>query len=289
MLKSMTGYGKASLELPGKKVNIEIKSLNSKAIDVNLRLPALYRNRETEIRSLLSQKLERGKIDIFVNLEDNNQQSSSININLALRYFEELKKLAKETGQENPDYLSLILRMPDVIKSDLQQADEEEWALVMNSLINACNDLDNFRINEGKILGDDLHKRVLHILNLLDSTEVYEGMRIENQRQKLRKALEEENVKEKIDQNRFEQEMIYYLEKIDFTEEKIRLRKHCEYFIQTIPEEQSNGRKLNFIGQEMGREINTLGSKANHAEIQKLVVEMKDELEKIKEQVLNIL
>jgi uncharacterized protein (TIGR00255 family) len=289
MLKSMTGYGKANLEIPGKKITIEIKSLNSKTLDINMRLPALYRNRETEIRSLLSQRLERGKVDFNINLEENVQQSSSINTSLALRYFEELKNLAEATGQQNPDYLSLILRMPDVVKSDLQQADEDEWQQVIAAIQDACTDFDTFRLNEGGILGEDLQKRVANILTLLENTEKYEGQRIESQRQKLLKVLADDRIKEKIDQNRFEQEMIYFMEKTDFTEEKIRLRKHCDYFLQTIPDEQNNGRKLNFIGQEMGREINTLGAKANHAEIQRLVVEMKDELEKIKEQVLNIL
>ncbi len=289
MLKSMTGYGKASLELPGKKITIEIKSLNSKTLDANLRLPAMYRNRETDIRSLLSQRIERGKTDFSINLEENQAQTGYINTSLVLRYHEELKRISAEIGQAEPDYLSIIMRLPDVVKAEIQPADETEWNQVLEGIHAACDDFDAFRLNEGKTLGKDLEKRVLLILSLLEKTEEFENERITNQRNRLQTLLQEERIKEKMDQNRFEQEMIYYMEKLDFTEEKIRLQKHCDYFLQSLGEDQHNGRKLNFIGQEMGREINTLGSKANHAGIQRLIVEMKDELEKIKEQVLNIL
>lgn len=289
MLKSMTGYGKATLELSGKKINIELKSLNSKGLDASVRLPAIYRNRETELRSLLTQRVERGKADFSISLEENASQTGIINANLVMRYYIELQGLAETIGQPEPDYLSIIMRLPDVVKAEIQAADEEEWSQVLQAIHAACDDFDAFRRNEGKTLGMDLEKRVLLILSLLEKTEAFESERITNQRNRLQTLLQEERIKDKIDQNRFEQEMIYFMEKLDFTEEKIRLRKHCDYFLQTLNEDQHNGRKLNFIGQEMGREINTLGSKANHAGIQRLIVEMKDELEKIKEQVLNIL
>jgi uncharacterized protein (TIGR00255 family) len=285
----MTGFGRASFELPEKKINIEIKSLNSKTFDLGLRLPSIYREKESEIRNLLAQKLERGKVDLFVNLEEGMKSAITFNRELALEYHEILKNLANDIGQPQTDYMSIILKMPDIFKTDGIVVGEEEWRNFFSGLSAACDDLNNFRLNEGNILQHDLSARSGNILSLLENVSGFESQRLDTVRAKLLKALEEHTDRTKIDANRFEQELIYYLEKFDFTEEKVRLEKHCRYFNETVTEEGSNGRKLGFITQEMGREINTLGSKANHADIQRIVVNMKDELEKIKEQLLNIL
>ncbi len=289
MLRSMTGFGRARIELPGKNINIEIKSLNSKSFDLGLRLPSLYRDKEAEIRNLLGQKLERGKADLLIFVEEDSKTSISFNRELALEYHEQLKHLANDIGQIQVDYMSIILKMPDIFKADGIQLSESEWEKLLEGLNNACDDLNNFRLNEGKILQEDLLNRSRLILKLLADIEVFEPQRRELVKNKLWKALEEQAEKGKIDTNRFEQELIYYLEKTDFTEEQVRLEKHCIYFNETLEDTGSNGRKLAFITQEIGREINTLGAKANNAEIQRIVVNMKDELEKIKEQLLNIL
>ena len=289
MLRSMTGFGRARIELPGKNINIEIKSLNSKSFDLGLRLPSLYRDKEAEIRNLLGQKLERGKADLLIFVEEDSKTSISFNRELALEYHEQLKHLANDIGQIQVDYMSIILKMPDIFKADGIQLSESEWEKLLEGLNNACDDLNNFRLNEGKILQEDLLNRSRLILKLLADIEVFEPQRRELVKNKLWKALEEQAEKGKIDTNRFEQELIYYLEKTDFTEEQVRLEKHCIYFNETLEDTGSNGRKLAFITQEIGREINTLGAKANNAEIQRIVVNMKDELEKIKEQILNIL
>lgn len=285
----MTGFGRARIELPGKNINIEIKSLNSKSFDLGLRLPSLYRDKEAEIRNLLGQKLERGKADLLIFVEEDSKTSISFNRELALEYHEQLKHLANDIGQIQVDYMSIILKMPDIFKADGIQLSESEWEKLLEGLNNACDDLNNFRLNEGKILQEDLLNRSRLILKLLADIEVFEPQRRELVKNKLWKALEEQAEKGKIDTNRFEQELIYYLEKTDFTEEQVRLEKHCIYFNETLEDTGSNGRKLAFITQEIGREINTLGAKANNAEIQRIVVNMKDELEKIKEQLLNIL
>ena len=289
MLRSMTGFGRASVELPEKKINIEIKSLNSKTFDLGLRLPSIYREKESEIRNLLAQKLERGKADLFVNLEEGMKSAISFNRDLALEYHEILKKLSNDIGQPQTDFMSIILKMPDIFKTDGNVVEDAEWESFFKGLSAACDDLNNFRLSEGNILQQDLSARSENILSLLENVTGYEPQRFETVKAKLLKALDEYTDRTKLDTNRFEQELIYYLEKSDFTEEKVRLEKHCRYFNETIAEEGSNGRKLGFITQEMGREINTLGSKANHADIQRIVVNMKDELEKIKEQLLNIL
>jgi uncharacterized protein (TIGR00255 family) len=285
----MTGFGRASVELPEKKINIEIKSLNSKTFDLGLRLPSIYREKESEIRNLLAQKLERGKADLFVNLEEGMKSAISFNRDLALEYHEILKKLSNDIGQPQTDFMSIILKMPDIFKTDGNVVEDAEWESFFKGLSAACDDLNNFRLSEGNILQQDLSARSENILSLLENVTGYEPQRFETVKAKLLKALDEYTDRTKLDTNRFEQELIYYLEKSDFTEEKVRLEKHCRYFNETIAEEGSNGRKLGFITQEMGREINTLGSKANHADIQRIVVNMKDELEKIKEQLLNIL
>jgi uncharacterized protein (TIGR00255 family) len=288
-MKSMTGFGKSVCELPGKKVTIEIRSLNSKQLDLNLRTHTLYRDKEPELRQLLSRSLERGKIDfsIFVETAGENQ-TSVINQTLAAGYYAEIKKLAETTGATSNDYLGLVLRMPDVLKQDRVTPDENEWKQVMISVEEAIAGFNRFRDDEGKILEAEFRQRIGLIQSKLAAIAERDPQRIASVRDRLHKAISESVPAGAVDQNRFEQELIYYLEKLDITEEKLRLQTHCDYFLSTMSEA-SSGRKLGFITQEIGREINTIGSKANDAAIQKMVVEMKDELEKIKEQMLNVL
>lgn len=291
MLRSMTGFGKSEVLFNDKKISIEIKSLNSKQMDINTRIPNSYLEKEIEIRSDITQELQRGKVYAQISVENiGSSPSVEINKDLALSYFAELKTIAAITGQQEPDYLSLIMRMPDVVKSQNNEVDEEEWSQIKSGLKVALADLDKFRIEEGATLELDFKMRINLILDLLKQVEPFEKMRVTNLREKLLTDMQAFSDKLNIDKNRFEQELIFYMEKLDITEEKVRLKKHCDYFMGTLKaDELSKGRKLGFILQEIGREINTLGSKANDAEIQKLVVQMKDELEKIKEQSLNIL
>ena len=294
MIKSMTGYGKAMAEIGDRKLNIEVKSLNSKQLDLALKLPSMFRDKEVEVRNLISQKLERGKVDMFISTEFTGEISGvSINLELAKKYHNELKVLQLELKEDCPEgLLSLIIKMPDVIQSAKDEPNENDWLLVRAGIENALALVEEFRSGEGKILGEDLRKRIELILQYVLEVEPFEQQRINDIREKMIRDFA--NYKADFngsapDQNRFEQEMIYYLERLDITEEKIRLKKHCEYFLDTMDEVASQGKKLGFITQEIGREINTLGSKANQADIQKLVVQMKDELEKIKEQLMNIL
>lgn len=290
MIRSMTGFGKAVLELPKYKVNVEIRALNSKQLDLNPKIPSHYREKESEIRSILSSRLERGKIDFYISVEGNVLPHFNLNQTLALEYAGILRNLARTIGQTTePDYLSMILRMPDVLGSEIETLDDEEWKALEKTILEAVDELDRFRQQEGELLSLELKKRVDTIATLLESITPFETKRIETKREKLQKWMAELNDKVPIDTNRFEQEMIFYLEKLDFSEEKVRLNQHCNYFLVTMQEKEGNGRKLGFITQEMGREINTLGSKANDADIQKIVVQMKDELEKIKEQLANAL
>jgi len=291
MIKSMTGFGKSTLELPGKKITIEIKTLNSKQIDISTRIPSIYKEKELEMRTLISSQLERGKIDFNIYLENTGENVSyKINKPLAKAYFEELKLLAVEINQQQYNsYLSIVIKMPDVLRPDIEELAEDEWKSLEKSIVDALIMVDEYRIEEGKSLYTDLVKRVNLILENLEKIKPYEKQRVEYLRQRLIKNVNEMIDESQIDKNRFEQELIYYIEKIDITEEKVRLKNHCDYFIETLVEPYSTGKKLNFISQEMGREINTLGSKANDATIQKFVVQMKDELEKIKEQLYNIL
>lgn len=285
----MTGFGKAVCELPNKKVTIEIRSLNSRQLDLNLRVASQYRDKESEIRGLISRSLERGKIDFSVFAESTGEGgSNAINQQLALEYYREIKKLAEATGETPVDYLSLVLRMPDVLKQDKSAPDEEEWKAVLNAVNEAIGAFNRFRDDEGKILSQEFEQRIGIISTKLKEVTDRDPQRIANIRERLNKYLEENVPAEHTDKNRFEQELIYYIEKLDITEEKLRLQTHCTYFLNTM-KEPSSGRKLGFIAQEIGREINTIGSKANDAEIQKFVVEMKDELEKVKEQLLNVL
>jgi uncharacterized protein (TIGR00255 family) len=290
MIKSMTGFGKANSELLNKKILVEIKTLNSKQMDINSKIPVYYREKETEIRSLIAAKLERGKADLYINVETNeNYAECSINTAVLKAHYAQLKQIAVELGEHPQDFMSLLLRMPDIYNTNTTEISQEEWLSLMNCINDALNQVDIFRINEGKILEQDIIKRTGLILDLLTEIEPFENKRIQSIKDKLWKNLEEMLESSKIDKNRFEQEIIYYLEKIDITEEKIRLKKHLDYFRETLQFEFSQGKKLSFICQEIGREINTIGSKANDVSIQQLVVQMKDELEKIKEQLMNIL
>lgn len=290
-MKSMTGFGKAELEIKNKKITIEIKTLNSRQIDINTRIPNIYNVKELELRTLLSNQLERGKIDLSVFIEHMGETINySINKNLANQYYVIIKELANEINQQNfTNYLPIVLKMPDVLKPEKENFDEEEWKEIEKYIIDALIQVDEFRLQEGKALEQVFTNNIKTILELLENVKLFEIKRIENIKERLHKNLNEFIEDSKIDQNRFEQELIYYLEKIDISEEKIRIKKHCDYFIESMLDENANGKKLNFISQEIGREINTLGAKANDVNIQKLVIQMKDELEKIKEQLSNIL
>jgi uncharacterized protein (TIGR00255 family) len=292
MIKSMTGFGKCQLDLPGKTITVEIRSLNSKQLDLNFRAPSVYREKEMAARSFIGQRLERGKVDVNITAESKNDQpNSTINKNIALQYLGQLQELASSIPENysQSDFLSIIVRMPDVLKSEKEEFSEEDWMQIEQAIHAALDEADNFRANEGQILRDDFVYRINKILNLLLEVEPLESERISAIRAKFEMRLEEVMKDKSIDQNRFEQELIYYFEKLDITEEKLRLRKHCDYFTSTLDDNDSPGKKLGFITQEIGREINTLGSKANDARIQVIVVQMKDELEKIKEQLANIL
>lgn len=289
MLYSMTGFGKSELTLPDKKVTIEIKSLNSKNIDSSVKIPVFYREKEIFIRKILQDKLKRGKIDFNIFYELNEGITvSSINKGIFREYLKQINELKDELNLSSEEILSSILRLPDTIKTDKMELDEEEWARVEQGICRAVDELNKFRQQEGMAMKKDLQQRVSNITDLLNSIEPFEEERITRLRERISKNLEELKISE-TDNNRFEQEMIYYLEKLDISEEKIRLANHCEYFLETLENGEEAGKKLAFIGQEMGREINTLGSKASESHIQHIVVKMKDELEKIKEQILNVL
>jgi uncharacterized protein (TIGR00255 family) len=291
MIKSMTGYGKAIAETPQKKITIEIKSLNSKQLDLNTKIPWLYKEKEPEIRNLISQMLDRGKIDLsiyFDVLED--EGIAVINKSIVKNYYNQLKDIAGELKISIDDQiLPIIMRLPDALKTEKPDLPETEWELLKAQILESINVLDLYRTEEGKSIETDLKKRISGILESLSTIEKFEPGRIEKVREKLISILRDNNGTENLDKNRFEQELIFYLEKFDLNEEKVRLKKHCEYFMETIETGAPNGKILSFITQEIGREINTIGSKANDASIQKLVVMMKDELEKIKEQINNIL
>ena len=285
----MTGFGKATKEVAGKKITVEIRSINSKQFDLNLRMPSSYREKESDIRKEILSTLERGKIDFLLFTEAAAAlKKVSLDKEMAKAYYHEIKSLSNELNLDQKDILSALLKLPDVISSEREEPNENEWEVVKEAFIEALTAANNFRISEGKDLEKDFIMRIGKILELLEKIASCEGERLETIKARISNNLSEVIPPDKTDKNRFEQELIYYLEKIDITEEKLRLKTHCDYFIATM-EEDSAGRKLGFISQEIGREINTIGSKANHAEIQQLVVQMKDELEKIKEQLLNIL
>lgn len=291
MIKSMTGYGKAIAETPQKKITIEIKSLNSKQLDLNTKLPWLYKEKEPEIRNLISQKLDRGKIDFSIYFDSLDEEAATVLNKSAVKgYYSQFKEIASELNISLDDQIfTAIMKLPDVLKTDRPELPEEEWNLVKVRIQESLNDLNLYRTTEGTSIYNDMQKCIARILALLDEVGPFEAGRIQKVREKLMSILEENMGTENIDKNRFEQELILYLEKYDINEEKVRLRTHCDYFTETMKTPPPNGKVLSFIAQEIGREINTIGSKANDASIQKIVVKMKDELEKIKEQTSNVL
>jgi uncharacterized protein (TIGR00255 family) len=287
----MTGYGKAIAETPQKKITIEIKSLNSKQLDINTKLPWLYKENEPEIRNMISQRLDRGKIDFAIYFDILNDEALTIiNKSAVKNYYNQFREIAKELEIDLDDQIfTAIMKLPDTLKTEKAEIPEGEWELVKNKISESITMLDLYRIEEGNSIMTDLNKCIGKILSLLETVETFEKGRMVKIREKLMTLLEENPGQENLDKNRFEQELIFYLEKYDINEEKVRLKTHCDYFTETINTESPNCKILNFIAQEIGREINTIGSKANDSSIQKLVVMMKDELEKIKEQTLNVL
>ena len=292
MIQSMTGYGKATAELSEKKINVEIKSLNSKAMDLSTRIAPAYREKEIEIRNEVSKVLERGKVDFSMWIEKNESTELTTPINQALveGYYKQIRSISENLGIPVPsDWFQTLLRLPDVMsKNDIQELSEEEWKIVRAAVVEAINHLVDFRKQEGVALEKKFREKIANISHLLEQIAPYEKERVEKVKERITDALEK-TLSVDYDKNRLEQELIYYIEKLDVNEEKQRLTNHLKYFISTMESGNGQGKKLGFIAQEMGREINTLGSKSNHAEMQKIVVQMKDELEQIKEQVLNIM
>lgn len=285
MIQSMTGYGKSIIQLPTKKISIEIKSLNSKNLDLNTRMPSIYREKELDIRKLIANALKRGKIDFSLFIETTGESTTShLNKDIVKAYMNQLSEVSPATDLE---LLQMAIRMPDAITTDRDDIDEEEWQAILGGINDSLNKVQEYRSQEGLSLDKDFQIRVNNIDTLLKEVIEMDPQRIESVRDRLNRGIAE--IKEKVDENRFEQELVYYIEKFDITEEKVRLQNHLEYFVKSLQSSDSNGKKLGFIGQEIGREINTIGSKANFAPMQKLVVQMKDELEKIKEQLLNVL
>jgi len=291
MIKSMTGFGIGARDNHKVKYTVEIKSLNSKFLELALRLPKAFSDKELTLRSECSRLIERGKVNITVTVEYVDQTAAAATINTALlkNYFRQLEAVANELGTDRGNLFELALNMPEVISHNEDEADEEEAALLLGAFQDAVAGLDRFRMDEGAVLKQDLSTRTQGILTLLAEVESVETDRIPLIRDRISQYLDETVGKENVDMNRFEQELIFYIDKLDITEEKVRLRSHCNYFLQALDAADANGKKLAFISQEMGREINTLGSKANHAGIQQIVIRMKEELEKIKEQLLNVL
>lgn len=285
MIQSMTGYGKTIVQLPQKKVTLEIKSLNSKNLDLNVRIPSIYKEKELDIRSSLSKELIRGKIELSIYIEVTGEETTTkINKGIVDSYIDQLRQIA----EISPDkILEIAMRLPDTLKTEREELDEKEWKSIAEGISDTLAKIVNYRTDEGKVLEKDFQGRIETIQKLSNEVTSLDPERLAYVRQRLQKAIDE--LKEDIDQNRFEQELIYYLEKLDITEEKVRLNNHLAYFLQELDAKVSNGKKLAFISQEIGREINTMGSKSNFAPMQKIVVQMKDELEKIKEQLLNVL
>jgi uncharacterized protein (TIGR00255 family) len=287
----MTGFGKTICELQGKKLNIEVKSLNSKQLDIYTRIPHIYKEKELEIRNLLKQKLDRGKVEFGIYIDRiEDEKTAIINKSVIINYYRQLKEITGELNiEQSEQLLPAIMKLPDTVKSEYDKLDEEEWEKVILCIRDAIIELISFRTHEGKALEKDIIERVKMIESYLQQVEPLEKGRINNVRQRLNNNLHEFVSADNFDTNRLEQEIIFYLEKLDITEEKVRLKTHCEYFLENVSKGSPIGKKLGFISQEMGREINTLGAKANDTGIQKLVIQMKDELEKIKEQLLNVL
>ena len=281
----MTGFGKSIIQIPNKKITVELKSLNSKNFDLNARIPSQYREKELDLRNLISNSLGRGKVDLSIYVEYTGEQTSTnVNTQVVKNYMDELREIVNASEIE---LLKMAVKMPDAIKTEREEIDEKEFNAIEKGVKEALKEINNFRNDEGKALEKDLKLRITNIQNLLNKVIKMDPDRVENVRERLKKGIEE--IKDQVDENRFEQELVYYIEKFDITEEKVRLDNHLEYFQKTINTKDSNGRKLAFISQEIGREINTIGSKSNYAPMQQLVVQMKDELEKIKEQLLNVL
>ena len=291
MIKSMTGYGIASFDSGNSKYTVEIKSLNSKFLELSLRLPKIFSEKEFQLRNDCSKQIERGKVNLSINVEQagSTVKAAGIDTELLKHYYAQLKAVSNDLNEPTSNLLQLALGLPEVVKYGEETVSEDEWKVVEKTFQQAMAAFQQFRADEGAILEQDVKQRIGIILDNLKLVEVEEPKRVPIIRERLNQFLSEATAREAIDQNRFEQELIYYIDKLDITEEKIRLKAHCDYFIETLKNADANGKKLGFISQEIGREINTLGSKANDANMQKLVVGMKEELEKIKEQLLNVL
>ncbi len=286
MIQSMTGFGKATLQLPSKKITVEVKSLNSKGLDLNVRMPSVYRELELGLRNEIATRLERGKVDFSVYVEMTGEQTSTkINVPIVKAYIQQMRAVIADADET--ELMKMAVRMPDALKTERDEIDENDWVEIKKVIEEALNNIAQFRVDEGKSLENEFQLRIGNIRQYMSEALALDPERMQAIKDRLQTAIDE--LKVNVDENRFEQELIFYLEKLDITEEKVRLTTHLDYFLETIKGTEANGRKLGFITQEMGREINTMGSKANHAQMQKLVVMMKDELEKIKEQVLNVL
>lgn len=286
----MTGYGNAKGAVGGQNVNVELRSLNSKFLELNVRVPGQFRDRELELRADFGKQIERGKADLNIQFEGGDvSRKSAVNKELFNAYFEELSTLGREYHLSDVNMMDILLRMPAVLNTDRGESDENQWKELRAIITEALEKFNAFRDKEGQVLEADVMQRIKNITDSLPRLEGFEARRIENVRQRLHKSLTELQDQVSVDRNRFEQELIYYIEKLDVSEEKVRLRSHCDYFLQTLNGPEANGKKLGFIAQEIGREINTMGAKANDADMQRIVVEMKDELEKLKEQLANVL
>jgi uncharacterized protein (TIGR00255 family) len=286
MIQSMTGFGKATLQLPSKKITVEVKSLNSKGLDLNVRMPSVYRELELGLRNEIAVRLERGKVDFSVYVEMTGEQTSTkINVPIVKAYIQQMRGVIADADET--ELMKMAVRMPDALKTERDEIDENDWVEIQKVIQEALDNIAKFRVDEGKSLENEFQLRIGNIRQYMNEALALDPERMQAIKDRLQTAIDE--LKVNVDENRFEQELIFYLEKLDITEEKVRLSTHLDYFLETIKGTEANGRKLGFITQEMGREINTMGSKANHAQMQKLVVMMKDELEKIKEQVLNVL
>lgn len=290
MIQSMTGYGSSTGTYEGKKINIELKSLNSRYFDLRMTTPEEYKKKEIDFRSILSEGLKRGKIMMNINIEHAEATGSiQLNTDLIKWYYSTLHSLSDELNIQEGDILNTIIRIPGVMQESMSELSDEEWSFTVKILNEAIENLSNYRMSEGKALSADMKSRIVRVLNELDKVQKYEEARLQYLRNKINNHLQKYLESHDIDDNRYEQELIYYIEKLDITEEKVRLKQHCSYFLDVLMAPgDTKGRKLNFISQEMGREINTLGAKANYSEIQHIVVKMKDELEKIKEQIANV-
>jgi uncharacterized protein (TIGR00255 family) len=286
MIQSMTGFGKATLQLPTKKITVEVKSLNSKGLDLSVRMPSTYREMELGLRNQIALKLERGKVDFSIFIESTAEQTSTkVNVPIVKAYINQLREVYPDADET--ELMKMAIRMPDTLKTEREEIDENDWIQIQTVIEEGLQNILNFRKDEGASLEKEFQLRIGNIRQYMNEALALDPERVQAIKDRLQTAISE--LKVNVDENRFEQELIYYLEKLDITEEKVRLTNHLDYFLETINGTEANGRKLGFITQEMGREINTMGSKANHSQMQKLVVMMKDELEKIKEQVLNVL